>query len=949
LSIDTSQDSSLGSVWKLAADRAKAECARQQHYGSPRLQNDSSLTEITSNRLQTPRETDKKVHWSLSLDALSSDAELPTSVKSTSWASASADSSRRSPSPVGKSASWPSSVDSSRRSPSPVVEESVSLASNAENSCRSAPPVVKAPGMIESCNFDLKVGCSGPVADTTSRFFAKMRSDWKYAECSSFSELKTDLLSWTESGACSKDTTVQSPVHQTKEEVCGTKEDLQEHDSAHDERGNTAAIADSRPTHDMKSGRYTETIKATKLFFMQVGSELKGDGPIVSSLASQMSNYSCVNPASRAEKANTMDSSSTAKVSPPHESTNIIGTTSGQRGEPNAFIKGVEITIEPILTVYCNAYPKTEVPLETAVLSIQTSTTEWVDENHGSSELKSDGMKLAVQVVTSPNHLHEAVYREREYLRKWKLDAEETMQCQDAVTGVLREQKLTLVKQVSELEGAVKDLKEWNYNALEKIKVQTAGLEQLESQKTELLKQCDEHKESIKELTQWKSDAEESRAAQDEALKLAKEEKSTLAQALADKSAELESALHSNKNFVRQCKEYQETIQDLTAWKADAGISMEDHVAEMKQLREENTALSTQCSNQEKSLEEIKEWNIKAEESMSNHLNELVLLKEQNVELTKKCSQYQVSVDDLTKWKSTADETIDTQINTIEKLTQWKIEAEELMKAQTRKLGSLNDKNSELARQLDMNEQIIWELTSSKANAENEIKGLVAKIDGLKAEAEMAVCCNVEERASLEELTKWKAETEKTMKNKEAEVNELQAHYLIFGRQCNEQKELIEEKDLELQRLTEELKEATETVASQKNKVNALSNKLESYKEVIQLKQSEVSGLKAKVFKLTETNKQLTESRDKPYKDEMIAMKLAHHKELMVLKTERHQLASKIESLVCKNEETKCRVTSLRGDMEDLENQLREEKKRHSESKMAIEKLEKALKVSGLA
>lgn len=230
-------------------------------------------------------------------------------------------------------------------------------------------------------------------------------------------------------------------------------------------------------------------------------------------------------------------------------------------------------------------------------------------------------------------------------------------------------------------------------------------------------------------------------------------------------------------------------------------------------------------------------------------------------------------------------------------------------------------------------------MTTWKFNAEKAQTDQLAEIDHLKAELEAGL--NDEERKVIEELTKWKADAEESMKNKETELNELQSHYLSFGKQCNEQKELIQQKDAEIKRLAQDMKEASKKVARLEKDTSKQANKIKSYEDTIRSTGDELAAAKAEIAQL----KDKLENEGQPYREEVAAMKIAHHKELMVLKTERHMLASKIEKLTSKSQEIGSRVTNLNVEMEELENKYQQEKEEHQQSKAAMKKLEKALKV----
>eukprot|EP00956_Cyclotella_meneghiniana_P000808 scaffold919_cov74-Cyclotella_meneghiniana.AAC.3 len=556
-------------------------------------------------------------------------------------------------------------------------------------------------------------------------------------------------------------------------------------------------------------------------------------------------------------------------------------------------------------------------------------------------------------------HLHEDVYKERDFLREWKLDAEETMQCQDTVTGLLREQKASLVKQCSELERAMKDLKEWKFDSSEELRIQSAQLEELLAQKSELIKRCEENQELIQELTNWKVAAEDALATREAELEKTRRDNSTLSEECLEQRAvikdltewKIESTetmknqklelveVHSRSvSLTTQCKNYEDSIHQLTSWKSDVEPVMESHVVELKQLKDDNAALTSKCDDQQISIDKLNRWKINAEEEMKMQLSMLEMFEKTTSNLTAECDEHKKCSAELAKWKSDAEDTIKKQILTIGELIQWKDAAENKERELYSQLESLEEEKRKLVEQCDEYRASINELMVYKVEAEKNQERHLAEIESLKTQI---AAPRLENEKALEELTRWKAEAQEKMENKEAELNELQSHYLIFGKQCKEQKEIIEQKEEEFINLTDEIAVASKKISRLEKDNVKQEKKIKSFEEIVQTKTNEVAELKAMVAKLQDE----LENDDKPYKQEMSAAKIAHHKELMVLKTERHMLASKIDKLVNKNQDLQSRVTTLNTSMEELENKYDFEKERHQESKVAVRKLEKALKV----
>jgi len=262
------------------------------------------------------------------------------------------------------------------------------------------------------------------------------------------------------------------------------------------------------------------------------------------------------------------------------------------------------------------------------------------------------------------------------------------------------------------------------------------------------------------------------------------------------------------------------------------------------------------------------------------------------------------------------------------------------------KLESLHELNSRLVSQCNSYQKSIQELTTWKSDAEEKMQSTQTELEHMKAEQAGSSSSKYQQKAV--ELTKWKSDAEEIMKDNEAELKELRSHYLIFGKQCREQKELIQEKEMEVERLRQELVDASHKASCLKEDNDLQDNKIKSCKETIESKSNEVNRLRVQIFKLNELNEQLTNSKKTPYEEEIISMKMAHHKELVMLKTEKHELTSKIEHLMFRDKEMSSRVMNLQGNVEDLTSKLQREKERHHESRMAMEQLEKALKVSYL-
>lgn len=791
------------------------------------------------------------------------------------------------PMPANKSVHWSMSLDALSLEGDFLACDSSKSVSSASVMTRESdypPTPTNATSVTEVYYREIaKEGRSGQLGDLTSTWVAKIKKDWKCIESANFAKMRDSFVSWTESGACFTDTTLASQL---------SLDIVQDgSDSAIERRDTTksAAISNVASLAIEESAQCTsETATAT----------VKNSAPPVTENIEQCGS-------SPVTEAATQYSCEQVK---PALQDNVA---------------------EPIS-------PDTRVRTATA--------TEHLHED----------------VYNATEHLHEDVYKERDYLREWKLNAEETMKCQDTVTCVLREQKLSLVKQCNELERAIKDLKEWKFQASDKMKSQSTQLADLTVQKAGLVKQCEQNQESIQELSNWKFAAERGLAIREAEVEQIKIKNATLSEenqerreaidaltewkiesmeTMKNQLAELECAQSKISTLTTQCKTYQDSVRELTSWKSDNEPVMQNHVAELKRLNDENAALVSKCDDQQISMDRLSRWKMNAEEEMKQQLAKLKLFEKQVSELTSESNQQNEFTEQLEKWKSDAEDTIKKQLSTIDELSKWKKTASEQSTEMTGKIESLEKENADLTKQCSEYKASIEELTTAKLNAEETQRSQLAEIETLTAQLEAGL--NDEDRTTLEELTKWKAEAEATMKEKETELSELQSHYLIFGKQCNEQKELLQQREKEILSLTKEINAATKMIKGLEKDKLAHATKIMSYKDTIQSQTDEMAELKAEIAKL----KERLESEDQPHKQEIVAMKMAHHKELMVLKTERHMLASKIQKLVNKNEDLTSKVTNLNVEMDELESKYQHEKEGNDSSKIAVKKLEKALKV----
>ena len=718
---------------------------------------------------------------------------------------------------------------------------------------------------------------SSPLQDLTSNLLAKLKKDWKYVETSSLVEWRDDIISWTEQGACFRDTTLMSDGKSMEGDIV-KNEGMQRTETAGESK-----IVESSP------------VKADK--------------------------------------------------ESPDSSPSVVSAPAERNSSPmKQFLSQVGINAASMSKSFGHkgAAPKLEVA--------NNNATETVD--------------VSKEQEQRTKQIHEEVFKERDSLREWKFNAEESMKCQEAVTGVLREQKSSLVKQCGDLENTIKELKEWKFDINVELEAKATQIEDLASQKTELIKQCEKHQQSIEELTQLKMTRDDALVAreadlqqmklehanlvdlsreQQEAIKNLNEWKAESTEIMKNQLSELESERAKSLDLADRCKHHQESIHQLTSWKSEKEPILESHAEEMRLLKEEKSSLVSKCDDQQISLDKLNRWKMSAEEELKQHLDKLEMAEKRNVEANARCEEQIKANEELAKWKSEAEETVKKQIKLIDELTQSKIEAAAQEQNMNDQLELLREKNAELIGQCDKYKNTIEEFTKSKLDLEKSLSEQLAEIDSLKIE--LAACPKKEDvkadKEAVKDLTKWKAKAETALKEKKTELNELQSHYLIFGKQCNEQKELIEQQEDKLKSLTKERDDASKKLSLLEKESSKQAKKIKTHEDTIQSKSDEVTELKAEIAQL----KEKIEGDGKPDKEEMLAMKMSHHKELMALKTERHMLASKIEKLASKNEDANSQVRELRSEFEQLKSKYEHEKEGHDNSKTAVKKLEKALKV----
>ncbi|KAL3794144.1 hypothetical protein HJC23_012851 [Cyclotella cryptica] len=333
-----------------------------------------------------------------------------------------------------------------------------------------------------------------------------------------------------------------------------------------------------------------------------------------------------------------------------------------------------------------------------------------------------------------------------------------------------------------------------------------------------------------------------------------------------------------------------------------------------------------------KERDELKKWKSEAEVSLKNQSKDLDQLISQNSTLLALCDEKEEFIKDLSKWKREAEETIEKQDN---------------------KLDELSFQTSHLVEVCSEQQESIKELRKWKSDAEYAMNTQRQDLKELRSQNSNLLCrCN-EQQEFIEELTNWKTDAKEKLKNNDEELIKLRSQNSSLLIQWNGQQASIEEQQEKIKTLSHRLEVESYTVSRFEEDFLVHSKNMMSLKESIQAKSSEIAELKAKIDELNILNAQMSEqakaapSQEKEdVEKEMLTMKMNHHKEILLLKTQKQDLASKVDDLLAEQDEFQSRIEALNENVALLEKALQDERERHSEARMAVAGMEKALRVS---
>ena len=252
---------------------------------------------------------------------------------------------------------------------------------------------------------------------------------------------------------------------------------------------------------------------------------------------------------------------------------------------------------------------------------------------------ESDTTKANAQKISEM--VHNKAYKERDDLKKWKVEAEATITNQSNDLDKLISQNSTLLDLCNEKEEFIRDLSQFKDEAEGTIMTQGNKLSELSSQASHLLEVCGEQQSTIKDLKQWKSEAE---------------------QVMATQSSDLKEMTSSNTTLSTRCKEQNDYLEELTALKDKANDRLKRNKEELSQLSSDNSILLTKCNEQEVVIEKNKEEFqtlrqklevesfavTRFEEDFLEHSKNMMALKESIKNKTSDITRLTAKIDDLT-------------------------------------------------------------------------------------------------------------------------------------------------------------------------------------------------------------------------------------------------------------------------------------------------------------
>ena len=334
------------------------------------------------------------------------------------------------------------------------------------------------------------------------------------------------------------------------------------------------------------------------------------------------------------------------------------------------------------------------------------------------------------------------------------------------------------------------------------------------------------------------------------------------------------------------CKERDE----LKGWKRDAQVTLKNQSQDLDQLISQNSTLLDLCNEKEEFIKDLSQFKVEAEGTIATQSTKLSELSSQTTHLLEVCSEQQ---------------------STVKELTQWKSDAEQAMKNQSTDLKELVTDNASLISRCEEQDKVIKELSAWKIEAEDNL------------------------RCSEEELTILRCDNDD------------------LRTKCNGQHAAIEKHEDDIKTLSHKLEKESFSVQRFEEDFLEHSKNMMILRKSLQDKSVEIEQLNANIHQLKAENDQMVEeAKNAPdverenKEKEKIAMKMNHHKELSYLKTQKMNLALKIENLLAEQDEFKAQIGALTGNAVLLEKELKTEREKHKETKLAVEGMEKALRVS---
>ena len=319
-------------------------------------------------------------------------------------------------------------------------------------------------------------------------------------------------------------------------------------------------------------------------------------------------------------------------------------------------------------------------------------------------------------------------------------------------------------------------------------------------------------------------------------------------------------------------------------------VTLKSQSSDVEQLTSQNSTLLDLCSEKEEFIKDFAKWKVDAESKLQDQETKLNEATTQASHLLEVCSGKQETINELTKWKTDAEYAMDTQ---------------------SKDLAELKRQNSSFLSRCD------------------------------------------EQQKSIDELTAWKADATETLKSNNEELESLRTRNTNLTTQCTEQ-QVANAKHLDaIKILTQRLEVESYTVSRFEEDFLEHSKNMMNLKEQVQAKSTEVEQLQAKIDEINAANDHMIEqAKNAPSQErenqekEKMAMKMNHHKELVLLKNQNHDLAEKIDTLRLEQEEFLSQIVALNGNVAILEKELKSERKKHKEAKQAVAGMEKALRVS---